>query len=75
MRGYVRSVGALTLLFLAAGLSAPPKAVNKVKAITFRGITALDPARLKAALATKESSILLPHTRRWRMHFSIGQAF
>jgi outer membrane protein assembly complex protein YaeT len=68
----MRRRGALALLFLTAllfftaGLSAvhgeagptgEPGTI-KVKTLAFKGVTAVDQSRLKAALATKESSIL-----------------
>jgi outer membrane protein assembly complex protein YaeT len=60
MRGPVRRVGVLAILF-AVGLSAACKedgGTIKVSKLVFKGVTAVDASRLKAAVATKESSIL-----------------
>jgi len=68
----MRTCGALTvffftaLLFFTGGLSAAHGEAGAagevgtitVKSLTFKGVTAVDQSRLKAALATKESSIL-----------------
>jgi outer membrane protein assembly complex protein YaeT len=60
----VRLVTSVTLLFLAFFAADPVAAAPgdgktmKVKSLTFKGVTAVDQAHLKAALATKESSIL-----------------
>jgi outer membrane protein assembly complex protein YaeT len=69
MRGYARTLGVLPLLlliFLAVDLAAAPDDGNtiKVKSLTFKGVTEVDQTRLKAALATKVSSIL-PWERKY----------
>jgi outer membrane protein assembly complex protein YaeT len=69
MRGYARTVSVLPLLLLivlTADLAAAQEDGNtiKVKALTFKGVTAVDQTRLKAALATKVSSIL-PWERKY----------
>jgi outer membrane protein assembly complex protein YaeT len=61
MRGCARALSVLTaLLICSVDLSAAPKegTTVKVKSLTFKGVSSIDQGRLKAALATKVSSIL-----------------
>src|SRR5438105_354679 len=46
------------LLFIVASTACKEEGTIKVKKLSFMGVTAVDQSRLKAALATKESSII-----------------
>src|SRR5215216_186095 len=56
----LQTASALLLLLLNVGVSSGCKEEGtiKVKKLSFNGVTAVDKGRLKAALATKESSII-----------------